>query len=76
MATRRQPRLRPVERELARRLYVVYKDWPTADSDIRAWNAHAESVEEDLPFAQDYDRACYIQDVAFRYTRLKAVQRG
>lgn len=72
---RRQPRLRPVEKELARRLADVYQVVPETDSQMRAWNAHAENVEQDLPWKRDFDRAVYVQDVALRYAFLRRAKR-
>lgn len=76
MATPRQPRLRPVEKELARRLAAVYRVTPTTEAEMAAWNAHAENAEQDLPWKRDFDRAVYVQDVAMRYAWLQEARRG
>ena len=76
MATPRQPRLRPVEKELARRLAAVYAVTPQTDAEVDAWNAHAENEEQDLPWKRDFDRAVYVQDVALRYAWLRRAKGG
>ena len=59
------------EKELVRRLVEVYAWKPINESEISAWNAHAENVEQDLPWRDDPKQAEWLQDVAWRAARVR-----
>lgn len=60
-------KMNAAEKDLVRALAAVYANDPgSTASDMAAWNAHAENVEQDLPWGTDQERATWLQDVAWR----------
>lgn len=59
------------EKELVRALVAVYAVKPATESDMQAWNAHAENAEQELPWRDDPARAAWLQDVAWRAARVR-----
>jgi hypothetical protein len=64
------------ERETVRLLVEAYAFPIRTDGDVEAANAHAENAEQDLPWGQDWDRACHLQDVALRAARIVKARRA
>lgn len=70
-------RMTAAEKELVRRLAEVYASDPGGTaSEMAAWNAHSENVEQDLPWASDQDRAIWLQDVAWRAVLIHCTKRS
>jgi len=62
------------EKAIVRELIAAYQaaaDQPTDVSD-----AHCENAEQDLPWRQDWERALFLQDLAFRVAMQRRAANG